>query len=1329
MAQKFTVPITVKQLSSAGSDAISLFVDGDTNARLKLEAGGKLVWGSGSATGDVNLYRDEADVLKTDDTFKAPALFVDGIEIDTTGATTNQVLKYNGTKFAPAADATGAGSGSLDDLTDVVITTPEEFQGLSYNGTNWVNGYIPLVTYVRNAEATTLTTGTCVYLFGATGDHATVKRADNDTDTTSSKTIGVVGANIAASQNGPVITRGYVDGIDLSVGYTAGDVLWLGEDGAFTKTKPVSPDHLVFIGVVVRATSNGIIYVATQNGYEIDELHDVYILSPSAGQLLAYDSSGQWKNTNTVGSLTIDTAGTLVFEGATADGFETTVTVVDPTADRTITLPDATGTVALTADKLSVFAATSSSELAGVISDETGSGSLVFATSPSLTTPTLGVASATSINKVAITAPATSATLTIADGKTLTASNTLTFTGTDSSSVAFGTGGTVAYTANKLSAFASTSSSELAGVISDETGSGSLVFATSPAFTTSVTTGSTSFDLVNTTATTINFGGAATTLNIGNASGTVAIAGNLTVNGTTTTVNSTTLTVDDKNIELGSVTSPTDLTADGGGITLKGTTDKTFNWVDATDAWTSSEHLNLASGKAYYINGTSVLSGTTLGSGVTGSSLTSVGTIGTGTWQGSIITGTYGGTGVNNGSSTITVSGNTTIGSSTHTVAFATSANTSVTLPTTGTLATLAGSESLTNKKLGSLTTNGLVTTSGGDGTLSVTAMGTSVATALGVNVGSAGAFVVNGGALGTPSSGTLTNATGLPISGLTSSTSTALGVGSIELGHATDTTIARSAAGTVTIEGVEVTTNTATQTLTNKTFTAPKFADLGFIADSNGNEMLIFDQVASAVNNFQISNTITGGLSTVGPVLSAVGGDTNIDINITPKGAGVVNINAPKLSLNYASGDEGGELLLAQPPNGTLGGGITIDAYIDRLRFFEQGGTARGFYLNLASGAAGAGTEILYNGFTSPSFTTSITTGSTTFALLNTTATTINFGSAATTINIGGASTEATFAGRLLRDGNRTVAAWGISGPGIASGASTFTISSATAANATVANAMINSFGTPTIAAANSNVTATNSATVYINAAPTAGTNMSLTNRYAMFVNTGSVKVDDTASFIEVGYDQADALDNNDTTSIGVRLSGSGAIWASRNNGTLLVLNRMQHTAGQALVDLRTNGATKGTITENAGTVSYNAFLGSHYTEIDSEAPLLGTVMESTGVLVDGWLSDQSRLPKCKVSDTASSTAVFGIYFGEHFEEDIANGHLVASLGAAWVRMASGSTPALGDLIESNGDGCARVQEDTIIRSSTIGKLSSTTPAETYEDGSYLLPCVLYCG
>lgn len=127
--------------------------------------------------------------------------------------------------------------------------------------------------------------------------------------------------------------------------------------------------------------------------------------------------------------------------------------------------------------------------------------------------------------------------------------------------------------------------------------------------------------------------------------GNFSVVGDLTVSGTTTFINSTTVEVKDKNLELGKVASPSDLTADGGGLTLFGTTNKTFVWVDATDAWTSSEHLNLASGKDYKINGTSVLTATSLGSSIVSSSLTTVGTISGGTWQGTTIGLAYGGTG------------------------------------------------------------------------------------------------------------------------------------------------------------------------------------------------------------------------------------------------------------------------------------------------------------------------------------------------------------------------------------------------------------------------------------------------------------------------------------------------------------------------------------------------------------------------------------------------------------------------------------------------------------------------------------------------------------
>ena len=171
----------------------------------------------------------------------------------------------------------------------------------------------------------------------------------------------------------------------------------------------------------------------------------------------------------------------------------------------------------------------------------TGTGKLVFDTSPTLVTPVLGIASATSINKVTLTAPATGSTLTIAEGKTLTASNTLTFTGTDSSSVAFGSGGTVTYTSNKLSVFSATTSAELASVISDETGTGLLVFATAPTFTTSIDSGATFGAFASSTALTVGYTGTATsTTNI--STGAVATATTKTINiGTGGDLGSTTI--------------------------------------------------------------------------------------------------------------------------------------------------------------------------------------------------------------------------------------------------------------------------------------------------------------------------------------------------------------------------------------------------------------------------------------------------------------------------------------------------------------------------------------------------------------------------------------------------------------------------------------------------------------------------------------------------------------------------------------------------------------------------------------------------------------------
>jgi hypothetical protein len=250
----------------------------------------------------------------------------------------------------------------------------------------------------------------------------------------------------------------------------------------------------------------------------------------------------------------------ITFEGATANDFETTFAITDPTADRTLTFPDATGTVALTSD-ITVTASSTNT-----LSNK----------SISLATNTL-TGTKTEFNSAMSDADfatiAGSETLT---NKTLTSPVVSGLTLSDSSIVIEGS------TANEF---------ETTITVTDPTADRTITFP----------------DATGTVALAANVAALAGATFTGAVSGTdLTLSGNLTVNGTTTNINSTNLVVEDKNIVLADVDTPTDTTADGGGITLKGTTDKTFNWVDSTDSWTSSEHLNLASGKAYSINGTAL---------------------------------------------------------------------------------------------------------------------------------------------------------------------------------------------------------------------------------------------------------------------------------------------------------------------------------------------------------------------------------------------------------------------------------------------------------------------------------------------------------------------------------------------------------------------------------------------------------------------------------------------------------------------------------------------------------------------------------------------------
>jgi hypothetical protein len=191
----------------------------------------------------------------------------------------------------------------------------------------------------------------------------------------------------------------------------------------------------------------------------------------------------------------------------------------------------------------------------------------------------------------------------------------------------------------------------------------------------------------------------------------------------------------------------------------------------------------------------------------------------------------------------------------------------------------------------------------------------------------------------------------------------------------------------------------------------------------------------------------------------------------------------------------------------------------------------------------------------------------------------------------------------------------------------------------------------------------------------------------------------------------------------------------STTNIGALIVNNPNSSASRVATFNTGNNSATIiafdkdfaaiGSISNSSGTVSYNAFMGSHYTESPDNlsSVLKGTVMETIDDLVTEKYAEQKRLTKCKVSDTSESNCVYGVWLGD------TENNLVAAIGASWCRVNSSITVTKGDLLVSNGDGTAKVQSDDIIRSKTIGKVTSNVKTTTYSDGSYLVPVVLYCG
>ena len=150
-----------------------------------------------------------------------------------------------------------------------------------------------LVERVRNSTGATLTKGTAVYISGATGQLPTVSKALATSDATSAQTLGLITSDLDNNSNGYVTIIGLVDDLDTSA-YTDGAQLYLSPTtaGTLTLTKPYAPQHLVYVAVVAHAHPvHGKLIVKVQNGYEMDELHNVSAQSPSNGDILVYNTS------------------------------------------------------------------------------------------------------------------------------------------------------------------------------------------------------------------------------------------------------------------------------------------------------------------------------------------------------------------------------------------------------------------------------------------------------------------------------------------------------------------------------------------------------------------------------------------------------------------------------------------------------------------------------------------------------------------------------------------------------------------------------------------------------------------------------------------------------------------------------------------------------------------------------------------------------------------------------------------------------------------------------------------------------------------------------
>jgi hypothetical protein len=196
-----------------------------------------------------------------------------------------------------------------------------------------------------------------------------------------------------------------------------------------------------------------------------------------------------------------------------------------------------------------------------------------------------------------------------------------------------------------------------------------------------------------------------------------------------------------------------------------------------------------------------------------------------------------------------------------------------------------------------------------------------------------------------------------------------------------------------------------------------------------------------------------------------------------------------------------------------------------------------------------------------------------------------------------------------------------------------------------------------------------------------------------------------------------------------GTMINSNGEYQISRDNATPLLVNRK--TSDGNLVEFWQDGTIEGSISVSGTTVSYNGAHLSRWSQLPSGAEreeiLRGTVLSNIDEMCEWGEEENEQLNRMKVSDVEGDKNVSGVFQAWDDDDDTyTNDFYCAMTGDFIIRIAEGVTVERGDLLMSAGDGTAKPQDDDIIRSKTIAKVTSTNVSCTYEDGSYCVPCVL---